>query len=79
MRVGGAECFRTIQTAVEAHPFSCTMDAETSPWVEQPERGAYHPASNFGWVKAMSPPPLHPYVSMSWSDVYCHMNTTNAV
>jgi len=55
------------------------MDAEPSQWVEQPERGAYHPASNFGRVRPMPPPPLHSYVSMSWSDVYLHMNTNNSV
>jgi len=44
----GSECFRTIQTALEDHPFSCTMDEESSPWVEQSKLGAYHPASNSG-------------------------------
>jgi len=44
----GAECFRTIQTVPEAYPFPCTLDAEPSLWLEQPERGAYHPASNSG-------------------------------
>jgi hypothetical protein len=44
----GAERFRTVQTAPEAYPFSCILDAEPSPWVAQPERGDDHPVSNSG-------------------------------
>jgi hypothetical protein len=79
--VSGAECFRTIQTSLEAHPFSCILDAEPSPWVEQPELGAYRPASNSGVrVGYSSASASLPFLCKHvWSDLYFHINTNNSV
>jgi hypothetical protein len=56
------------------------MYEEPSQWVEQPERGANHTASNAGvWVSAMPPPPPHSSVGLSLSDLYFHMNTNNGL